>query len=109
MLYLADNAGETVFDRVLVEALGVPVEYAVKGGPVLNDATREDAAAAGIPGCATVVDTGSDAPGTTPALCSAEFRARYAAAPLVIAKGQANYETLGDAGPRAAAPDTLTS
>lgn len=100
VLYLADNAGETVFDRVLVEALPVPVVYAVKSGPVLNDATRADAEAAGLPACATLVDTGSDAPGTTPASCSEEFRAAFAAAPVVIAKGQANYETLNDAGPR---------
>ncbi len=100
VLYLADNAGETVFDRVLVEALPVPVVYAVKGGPVLNDATTADARAAGLDGCATVVDTGSDAPGTTLALCSPEFRAAFLAAPVVIAKGQANYETLSDAGPR---------
>jgi len=104
VLFLADNAGETVFDRVLVETLAtthaVPVRYAVKGGPVLNDATRDDAAAAGLPGCATVVDTGSDAPGTTPDLCSPEFRACYEAAPVVVAKGQANYETLSEAGPR---------
>lgn len=100
VLYLADNAGETVFDRVLVEALDVPVVYAVKGGPVLNDATTADARAAGLHGCATVVDTGSDTPGTTPALCSQEFRAAFVAAPVVIAKGQANYETLSDADPR---------
>lgn len=100
VLYLADNAGETVFDRVLVEELPVPVVYAVKSGPVLNDATRADAEAAGLPTCATVVDTGSDAPGTTMALCSAPFRSAFVGAPLVIAKGQANYETLSDAGPR---------
>lgn len=100
VLYLADNAGETVFDRVLVEALGRPVVYATKAGPVLNDATTADARAAGLHGCATVVDTGSDAPGTTLALCSPAFRSAFLAAPVVIAKGQANYETLSDADPR---------
>lgn len=100
ILYLADNAGETVFDRVLVETLPHPVVYAVKGGPVLNDATRADAEAAGLHLCATVVDTGSDAPGTTASLCSSEFRALLADATVVIAKGQANYETLSEAGPR---------
>lgn len=100
VLYLADNAGETVFDRVLIEHLPVPVVYAVKGGPVLNDATRADAQAAGLADCATLVDTGSDAPGTTAALCSSSFRAAFTRAPVVIAKGQANYETLSDAGPR---------
>ena len=100
VLFLADNAGETVFDRVLIEELGPPVVYVVKGGPVLNDATREDAIAAGLDGCATIVDNGSDAPGTIPDLCSAEFRDTFARAPLIIAKGQANYETLSEAGPR---------
>jgi hypothetical protein len=100
VLYLADNAGETVFDRVLVEQLEPPVVYAVKGGPVLNDATRTDALAAGLDACATVVENGSNAPGTILDLCSGEFRDAFARAPLIIAKGQANYETLSEAGPR---------
>jgi len=100
VLYLADNAGETVFDRVLIEALGVPVIYAVKGGPILNDATREDALAAGVDRVAEVVSTGSDAPGTILGRCSEEFRRLYDRATLVIAKGQANYETLSEEGPR---------
>ncbi|WP_407341940.1 damage-control phosphatase ARMT1 family protein [Pengzhenrongella phosphoraccumulans] len=100
VLYLADNAGETVFDRVLIEQLDPPVVYAVKGGPVLNDATREDALAAGLEACSTIVDNGSAAPGTILDLCSAEFRDAFASAPLIIAKGQAHYETLSEAGPR---------
>jgi uncharacterized protein with ATP-grasp and redox domains len=99
VLFLADNAGETVFDRVLIETLEVPVLYAVKGGPVLNDATPADARAAGIVGVAEIVSTGSDAPGTILNHCSREFRERYAESGLVLAKGQANYETLGDRGP----------
>jgi uncharacterized protein with ATP-grasp and redox domains len=94
VLYLADNAGETVFDRVLIERLRVPVTYAVKAGPVLNDATAEDARAAGIDALAEIVDTGSDAMGTPLALCSEAFRRRLHSAPVIIAKGQANYETL---------------
>ncbi|MDX9956301.1 MAG: ARMT1-like domain-containing protein [Anaerolineae bacterium] len=100
VLFLADNAGETVFDRVLIEVLPVPVIYVVKGGPTLNDATLEDAVAAGLDACATLMDNGADAPGTILSLCSEEFRQVYAAAPLVIAKGQANYETLSEAGAR---------
>ena len=100
VLYLADNAGETVFDRVLIEQLPSPVIYAVKGGAVLNDATRDDALAAGLDACSTIVDNGSAAPGTIRDLCSAEFRELFDAAPLIIAKGQANYETLSEAGPR---------
>lgn len=100
VLYLADNAGETVFDRVLIETLDMPVLYAVKGGPILNDATREDALAAGVDRVAGIVSTGSDAPGTILDDCSEEFRRLYNDAELVIAKGQANYETLSEAGPK---------
>ena len=100
VLYLADNAGETVFDRILIETLDVPVTYATKGGPVLNDATQEDARAAGLDAAAALIDTGSDAPGTILDRCSAAFRACYHSAALVIAKGQANYETLSGAGPK---------
>ncbi len=100
VLYLGDNAGETVFDRVLIETLTAPVIYAVKGGPTLNDATRQDALAAGLDGVAEIVSTGSDAPGTILSRCSEEFRRRYERAGLIIAKGQANYETLSEEGPR---------
>ncbi|MBW2278910.1 MAG: DUF89 family protein [Deltaproteobacteria bacterium] len=99
VLFLADNAGETVFDRLLVEVLPVPVVYAVKGGPILNDATLEDATAAGLDRCATLITTGSDVPGTILSRCSDEFRRHFESAPVVIAKGQGNYETLSEAGP----------
>ena len=98
VLYLGDNAGETVFDRVLIGALGVPVTYAVKGGAVINDATVEDALAAGLDEVAEVMSTGSDAPGTILSGCSGEFRALYEQADLIMAKGQANYETLSAGG-----------
>ena len=98
LLYLADNAGETVFDRILIETLSVPVIYAVKGQAVLNDATVEDALAAGLQHSATLISNGTDAPGTVLPLCSVEFIEHFETAPLVIAKGQANYETLSTAG-----------
>jgi uncharacterized protein with ATP-grasp and redox domains len=100
VLYLADNAGETVFDRILIEALQQPVVYAVKGGPVLNDATREDALAAGVDQVAQLIETGSDAPGTILDRCSDEFRQLYEKVGMVVAKGQANYETLSGTGPK---------
>lgn len=100
VLYLADNAGETVFDRVLIEMLSVPVVYAVKGGPILNDATREDAMAADVDQVAEIFNTGSDSPGTILDRCSDEFRRLYDEAELIIAKGQANYETLSEEGPK---------
>jgi hypothetical protein len=98
-LYLADNAGETVFDRLLIEDLEVPVKYAVKGGPILNDATLEDARMAGVDQVAELLSTGSDAPGTILERCSMEFQRVFAEARLVIAKGQGNYETLSSQGP----------
>lgn len=100
ILFLADNAGETVFDRVLIETLDQPVIYAVKSGAILNDATRDDALAAGIDQCAEIIDNGSDAPGTIIKLCSDSFKSAYSAAPLIIAKGQANYETLSETEPK---------
>jgi hypothetical protein len=100
VLYLGDNAGETVFDRVLIEALDLPVVYVVKGGPVLNDATMGDAQAAGLDRVARVVDNGIDATGTILNRCSESFRRMYDEAELVIAKGQANYETLSAEGPK---------
>jgi uncharacterized protein with ATP-grasp and redox domains len=100
LLYLADNAGETVFDRVLIESLDMPVVYAVKGGPILNDATLDDAVSAGLDRVAEVITTGSDAPGTVLRLCSAGFHRRYNEAQVIVAKGQANYETLSGEGER---------
>jgi len=100
ILYLADNAGEAVFDRVLIETLEAPVMYAVKSAPVLNDATQEDAEAAGIDKAAVIVRTGSDAPGTILSRCSSTFHQLYESADVVIAKGQANYETLSQMGPQ---------
>jgi len=97
ILFLMDNAGEIVIDRLLAEHL--PLErttFAVRGAPVLNDATRADAKFAGLDRLAEVIDNGSDAPGTVLADCSPEFRRRFAAADLVIAKGQGNYETLSE-------------
>ena len=94
LLFLGDNAGETVFDRALIEILDVNVTYAVKGAPVLNDATLEDAQQAGLDETAELVSTGSDAPGTIRSRTSAAFQRLFAEAKVIIAKGQANYETL---------------
>ncbi|WED23819.1 ARMT1-like domain-containing protein [Vibrio sp. JC009] len=99
VLILADNAGETVFDRFLIEQLPphLKVTYAVKGSPVINDAVAADATEAGIDQLASVIDNGTDAPGTVLDQCSPSFRAVYDSADVVIAKGQANFETLNTA------------
>lgn len=94
ILYLGDNAGETVLDRLLIEHLGKPVTYVVKGGPAVNDATREDACEAGLEGVCAIIDNGAAAMGTLLDQCSAAFRRRFDAADLIIAKGMANYESL---------------
>lgn len=95
ILYLTDNAGEIVFDRLLLRQLPLErVTVAVKGAPVINDATREDACAAGIDKFVRVIDNGSDAPGTLLSDCSETFLHQFNRADLVIAKGQGNYETL---------------
>lgn len=97
ILYLADNAGEIFFDRLLIEALPVAkVTVAVRGNPVLNDALREDAVLAGISSLVPVIDNGSDAPGTVLEDCSESFREHFRRADLIIAKGQGNYETLSE-------------
>lgn len=95
VLYLADNAGEIAIDRLLVEQIGPGrVTVAVRGGAVINDATLADAAETGLADVVEVIDNGSDAPGTVLDDCVPAFRARFAAADLVIAKGQGNFETL---------------
>ena len=97
ILYLGDNAGEIVFDRLLIEQLPMDkVTLAVKGRPVINDATMTDAKAAGITDLVNVIDNGSDAPGTVIEECSDIFKRYFDAADLVISKGQGNYETLSD-------------
>lgn len=99
ILYIADNAGEIVFDRVLVEE--IPdyqdrVTFVVKGAPILNDATMEDALEAGLADIVRVIDNGCDAPGTIIELCSEPFIEELKGADLIIAKGQGNYETLSN-------------
>lgn len=95
ILYLADNAGEIVFDRLLIESMPTDrITLVVRGQPIINDATRADAEAAGLTGLVEVIDSGADVPGTILDQCSVAFRRRFEEADLIIAKGQGNYETL---------------
>jgi len=97
VLYLADNAGEIALDRLFIGFLPCPdITVAVKSGPVINDATMEDARQVGLADRVCVIETGSDAPGTLLDECSEDFRGRFAGADVIIAKGQGNYETLSD-------------
>ncbi len=99
ILYLADNAGEVVFDRVLIEEIKKEhpdknIYYAVKEKPVINDALFEDAKVCGINKTAQVISNGTDAPGTLLAFCSKEFKQIYKNADMIISKGQGNFESL---------------
>lgn len=97
VLFLADNAGEIVFDRPLLEKIGhQKVTVAVRGAPVINDATLDDAERSGITDRFRVISNGSDTPGTWLSDCSSAFLEHFEQADLVIAKGQGNYETLSD-------------
>jgi damage-control phosphatase, subfamily I len=97
ILFLGDNTGEIVFDRLLIERM--PRErltYVVRGGPILNDALMADAQVAGLTDLVEVIDNGSDAPGTILETCSDAFRKRFEQADLIVAKGQGNFETMND-------------
>ncbi|MFP4143634.1 MAG: damage-control phosphatase ARMT1 family protein [Phycisphaeraceae bacterium] len=95
IVYLLDNAGEIVLDRMLLEQLPVErVTAVVRGRPVLNDATLADAREVGLTDLVRVIDNGSDAPATLVEDCSPAFRGAFDAADLIIAKGQGNYESL---------------
>ena len=99
ILYLTDNAGEIVFDRLLIETLvssGRRVKAVVKGAPVINDCTREDAAESGLSDVCEVIDNGSEAVGTILDWVSSSFRQKFTDAQLIISKGQGNFETLTD-------------
>jgi uncharacterized protein with ATP-grasp and redox domains len=97
ILYVADNAGEIVLDRLLIEVLGpAKTTLVVKSKPILNDATYEDAVSAGLTEIVSVIENGSDAPGTSLDDAPRSFRRIFNDADVVIAKGQGNYETLND-------------
>jgi hypothetical protein len=99
ILYAGDNAGEIVFDRVLIEEIpdfGEKVIYVVKGSPVLNDVTFDDARDTGLSEIIEVIQNGSDAPGTILEDCNDLFLKAYNEADTVIGKGQGNYETLSE-------------
>ncbi len=95
ILFIGDNAGEIVFDKLLIELLPMQkIVYAVRGYPIINDATMADAQAVGITDLVHVIDNGNDAPGTILELCSETFLDHFYNASFIIAKGQGNYETL---------------
>jgi uncharacterized protein with ATP-grasp and redox domains len=99
ILWIFDNCGEAVFDRPLMEPYRAKVTLAVRGRPAFNDMTRAELAASGYPeGWAGggIVSNDDGVPGVVDATCGAVFRAAFDAADLVVAKGQANFETMNE-------------
>ncbi len=101
ILYIGDNAGEIVFDRILIAEINkeypeIDIVFAVREMPIINDATLEDAAFTGLSDDVRVISSGSIYPGTVLPETSPEFQRLFNSADIVIAKGQGNYETLSD-------------
>jgi uncharacterized protein with ATP-grasp and redox domains len=98
LLYLGDNAGEIVFDRLLIEEIHrikeIETHFVVRERPVINDATMDDALAVNMDRVARVVSNGSDAPATILKQCSAKIQQLFRSVDIIIAKGQGNYESL---------------
>ncbi|MBQ9804132.1 MAG: DUF89 family protein [Lentisphaeria bacterium] len=94
IIYLLDNCGEAVFDRLLIDQIGSEkITLAVRGGAILNDVTRNELTASGLTGM-PVIDSGSRTPGVSLKTSSPEFLRAIRSADLVIAKGQGNFESL---------------
>ncbi|MFO8001432.1 MAG: ARMT1-like domain-containing protein [Marinilabilia sp.] len=97
VLYLGDNAGEIVTDKLFIETLQHSnVVFAVRGGVVLNDVTLQDAFDVGMDQVAHIVENGFDAPSTMLEFCSSRFRDIFEKADVIISKGQGNFEGLYD-------------
>ena len=97
VLYLGDNTGEIVLDKLLIETIHHPnLYFAVRGGNIINDVTMKDARSVGITKIAKVISNGYDAPSTIINKCSAEFRKIFYEADIIISKGQGNLEGLID-------------
>jgi len=98
ILYLGDNAGEIVWDKILIEELldnfNIEIIYTVRGFPILNDVTMEDAHFVGMDKLVKVISNGFDAPGILLNRCSEEFLRKYQKSDLILSKGQGNYESL---------------
>lgn len=96
ILYIMDNCGEAVFDKLLLERYKEKITAVVRGGPILNDITMREAEKIGITDLVNVITTGENTPGVTMEDTSDEFKKALDKADLVIAKGQGNYESLSN-------------
>lgn len=103
VLYLGDNAGEIVLDKLFIAVIkdlypGLEIYFATRGEPVLNDITEADAYLVGMDKMARIINNGTDIPGTVLEYCSHEFQALFADADVIISKGQGNFESLYGSG-----------
>ncbi len=96
ILYIGDNVGESVFDKILIKELKKPVKYAVRSIPIINDVTMEDAIASGLGELAELIDSGCESPGIILNQSTPEFLEIFNTSGLVISKGQGNFEGLSD-------------
>ncbi len=95
VLYIGDNAGEIVFDKLLITEMSHPgLIFSVRGAPAINDATMEDAEYVGMTGVTRVISSGYDAPTTVVSRSGDVFRRCYEEADLILSKGQGNLEGL---------------
>jgi len=95
LLYIGDNCGEIVLDKLFLSMLDVPIKYfAVRESPIINDVTFEDAILTGIDKVAKVITTGDNSPGAVWESTSEQFQTVFKNADVVIAKGQGNLEGL---------------
>jgi len=96
ILYIGDNVGESVFDKILIKELKKPVKYAVRSIPIINDVTMEDAIASGLDEVSELIDSGCKSPGIILNQSIPEFLEIFNDSGLVISKGQGNFEGLSD-------------
>lgn len=102
-LYLGDNAGEIVFDKIFIATIKnyypqLDIYFATRGKPILNDVTEEDAYFIGMDKFARIINNGTAIPGTDLSVCSSDFRKVFANSDVIISKGQGNFETLYGSG-----------
>ncbi|MDD5590346.1 MAG: ARMT1-like domain-containing protein [Dehalococcoidales bacterium] len=100
VIYLGDNAGEILFDRLLIEEIlrikHLDIVFVVREKPIINDVTIDDACMTGMDKIARIIANGSDAPATILSQCSPEMLSLYYSADMIISKGQGNYESLNE-------------
>jgi len=97
LLYIGDNCGEIVLDKLFLESISIPQKiFVVRESPIINDITRNDAKMTGLDEIARVITTGDNSPGAVWESASKEFRDHFKNADIIISKGQGNLEGLID-------------